>query len=650
MEGRFASCGVARKRTPSVGEEIRSLPSPFDVAPGTKHRARLFAYYRRLHRCLTTGGLHATSKRSLSFSSNRVFGAQWMVSAAIRQKRLDLLGQVTMAIGEHQDLDGIFKVVVRNVEEQMPVDFACLCLYNADDKSLTVKRVGEKSQKLALDLAMPERARIDIDENGLSRCVRGHWVYEADIRHAKFPFPQRLHNGGLGCFVATPLQVAGNVFGVLIAARVKVRGFGEAECEFLKQLGEHVALAAHHAQLYGDLQNAYDNLRRTHESAMQQERLRALGQMAGGVAHDINNALSPITLYTELMLKREASLSERDRGFLEIIQRAAGDISHTVTRLGEFSRPSVVETPPALVDLNVLIPDVLDLTRARWSDMAQQRGVVIETRMELHFGLPAVLGVASEIRTALTNLIFNAVDAMPSGGTLTLKTRLGPDRRVFLEVVDTGVGMDDESRRRCLEPFFTTKHERGSGLGLAMVYGIAKRHHATVEIDSALGDGTTMKLNFPQAPEGVNLQPTSVIQETSPPYSPLRLLLVDDDLVLRTSLTDILQADGHALTSVGDGPSGVAAFKAAIAEGRAFDAVITDLGMPVMNGRMVAAAVKDCSASTPVILLTGWGRNFLNDLPDHVDCVLTKPPTMRDVRAALMRCCGDLNDVTGEAA
>jgi signal transduction histidine kinase/CheY-like chemotaxis protein len=576
-----------------------------------------------------------------------------MNNKSVAQERLDLLRQITVAIGKNEGLDGIFDVVVRSVEEQMRVDFACICLYDKDSNSLTVKCVGSKSQALAQDLAMPEQARINVDENGLSRCVSGEWVYEADITAAKFPFPQRLERGGLHCFVAAPLQVEGRVFGALIAARVVACGFGSDECEFLKQLSEHVALAAHHARLYGDLQKAYDDLHQTQLAVMQQERLRALGQMASGVAHDINNALSPITLYAETLIRSEVALSARGRGFLETIQRAVDDIAHTVTRLGDFARPNAPGPVKSLVDLNTLIPQVLALTEARWRDMPQQRGVVIHVRTDLLAGLPPLLGVASEIREALTNLIFNAVDAMPGGGQLTLATTVsGGDSpaHVLLEVIDSGIGMDDESKRRCLEPFFTTKGERGSGLGLAMVYGIAQRHGAIVEVDSVLGVGTTIRLDFPAASaEEVASGPT-ISKEEPRPTAVLRLLLVDDDPLLLASLTDILCAEGHTVTAAPDGEGGQAAFLAALAQNKAFDAVITDLGMPLIDGRMVAAAVKSASPSTPVILLTGWGQNFIDDLPKHVDCVVSKPPKLTHLRAALLRFCGTVKVGRGEAA
>src|SRR5262249_46065708 len=236
------------------------------------------------------------------------------------------------------------------------------------------------------------------------------------------------------------------------------------------------ALAVHQTQLYASLRQAYDHLRQTQQAVMQQERLRVLGQMASGIAHDINNAISPMSLSTEVLLETEPDLDPRTRKHLEPSLRATGDGAQTVARMTEFYRQREPQLTLSVVHLNALVDQVADLTRARWSDMPQQQGITIEMRIELQPSLPPIMGIESEIREALINLIFNAVDAMPNGGVLALRTRLGlrptaadDQRGVIVEVADNGVGMDEETRRRCLEPFFTTKGERGTGLGLAMV-------------------------------------------------------------------------------------------------------------------------------------------------------------------------------------
>jgi signal transduction histidine kinase/CheY-like chemotaxis protein len=554
---------------------------------------------------------------------------------------LNLLHQVTRAIGERQDLASIFQVVIRSVEDELPADFCSLCLYDPTDQVLTVSGVGTKSTDTAMALAMPERARIEIDANGLSRCLTGHLVYEPDLAVLQFPFPQRLLHGGLHAMVLAPLQVESTVFGVLIAARREANSFSSAECEFLRQLSEHVALAAHQAQLHDALQRAYDDLRLSQQSVIQQERLRVLGQMASGIAHDINNALTPASLYTEAVLEDDQTLSPTSRELLGVVHRAIGDVTQTVARMREFYRQHDAQVNLAPIALNDLVRQVVDLTRARWHDMPMQRGIVVEMKLDLAADLPPMLGVESEIREALINLLLNAVDAMPNGGTLVLATTAAQDvenqaPKIHCEVRDTGGGMDEQTRRRCLEPFFTTKGERGTGLGLAMVYGVLQRHSADLEIDSAPGRGTTMRLVFP----AIDPAQARVAGDHPEPGRPSRLplLVIDDDPILLQTLRTILENDGHAVTVANGGEDGIAAFRDAMRAGRPIAAVITDLGMPHTDGRRVAAAIKADSPDTPIILLTGWGQRLIDDddAPDHVDLVLSKPPKLRDLRQALV--------------
>jgi len=556
-------------------------------------------------------------------------------------ERLHLLDQTTRAIGERQDPRSILQVVVRSLEDSLPIDFGCVCLYDAVIEELTVTCVGVRSETLAMELALTEQAHVKIDQNGLSRCVRGELVYEPDIASAQFPFPQRLARAGLRSLVAAPLRFESQVFGVLIAARRQAKSFSSSDCEFLRQLTEHVALATHQAQMHAALQQAYDDLRQTQHTVMQHERLRALGQMASGIAHDINNAISPVALYTDWLLETEPNLSARTRGYLETTQRAIEDVAHTVGRMREFYRQQEPELNLVSVDLNRLVNQVLDLTRARWSDMPQQRGAMIQLKTELLSDLPGTAGIESEIREALINLIFNAVDSMANGGTLLLRTNVkaalpNMPAQVQVEVVDTGAGMNEETRRRCLEPFFTTKGERGTGLGLAMVYGVMQRHNAEIEIESTVGKGTTMRLCFPVSDPGAG-ELAALASATQAIPARMRILVVDDDPLVTKSLRDTLEADGHVVTITNGGQEGIDVFRAAAGGNEQFAIVITDLGMPYVDGRKVSSAIKAASPSTPVIMLTGWGQRLVaeGDIPPHVDRVLNKPPKLRELRAAL---------------
>jgi signal transduction histidine kinase len=597
---------------------------------------------RRADQALAT--LNAELEHRVAQRTEELGSATVRIRAQV--ERLNLLHQITHAIGERQDLNSILQVVVRSLEDHLPVDFTCVCLYDQPANTLVVTCVGVRSEPLARELALTDQSRVKIDENGLSRCVHGELVYEPDIRQTAAQFPALLARGGLSSLVVAPLRAESQVFGVLVAARRQPSSFSSGECEFVRQLSEHTALAAHQAQLHDSLQEAYDDLRRTQQIVMQQERLRALGQMASGIAHDINNAILPVMLYTESLLEEEPNLSPRARADLEIIARAVADVAQTVARLGEFYRARDSDPQLVSVQVNRLIEQVIDLTRARWSDMPQRRGAVIQMRTELAPDLPSVMAVESEIREALINLVFNAVDAMPDGGQITLRSGVDAGAedpsgalmppQLHIEVADTGAGMDEETRRRCLEPFFTTKGERGTGLGLAMVYGIAQRHGAGVDIESVPGQGTTVRLSF--AVSTTTAEPDR--PAAAGPLPRLRILVVDDDPLILRSVRDILEGDGHTVLGESGGQLGIDAFRAALARGEGFALVITDLGMPHVDGRQVASAVKEASPSTPIVMLTGWGRRLMaeRDVPPQVDRVVSKPPTLRQLREALAYC------------
>lgn len=564
-------------------------------------------------------------------------------------RQLELLNRITHAIGERQDLPSILQVVIDSLEDHLPIDFGCALSYDPAAATLIVTGVGTKSHASAEQLALTPQTQIPIEPNGLLRCVQGQLVYEPDLATVPFARASRWARAGLHSLVATPLTAEGKVIGVLLAARRQADGFVVSDCEFLRQLSDHVGLAAHQSKLYNDLQQTYLDLRRSQQTVLQQERLRALGQIASGVAHDINNAISPIGLYTESLLEREPNLSERARGYLTTIRRAIDDVAQTVGRMREFYRPREPQYMLTPVQLNRIVEQVVELTRVRWCNEPQESGIVIDLTTELAPDLPLIMGADNEIRDALTNLIFNAVDAMPNGGTLTMRTRATAGSndseveaigKVSLEVSDSGVGMDEATRLHCLEPFFTTKGERGTGLGLAMVYGMVQRHSAELRIDSTLGKGTTARLVFAAA----HVAPT----DTAPPPAPkllsrpLRILIVDDDPLIIESLRYILQRDGHEVTAADRGQIGIDVFTEAQEQRKTFDVVFTDLGMPHMDGRRVATAIKAASPSTPVILLTGWGEQLVadNDMPPHVDRILNKPPKLEQLRDVLIELAG----------
>jgi PAS domain S-box-containing protein len=385
----------------------------------------------------------------------------------------------------------------------------------------------------------------------------------------------------------------------------------------------------------GRLENALAELKTAEQQVIQQERLRALGTMAGGVAHDFNNALAAILGFTELLLYRPELLDDKakTRNYLEMMNTAAKDAGSVVNRLREFYRHRDRGEVFSAVDLNQLVQEVISLTQPKWKAQAEARSITIHTETELQ-DVPPVMGSAADLREVLTNLIFNAVDAMPHGGVITIRTHRR-ESRVILEVADTGTGMTEEVRQRCLEPFFSTKGDFGTGLGLSMVYGIIQRHEGTIDIQTQLNKGTTIILSLPEYQ-----QTRAAVDdgEAAPvPMTSKRVLLVDDEPVVRHILQEYLVNDGHVVEVAANGQEGLDKFRQS-----RFDLVILDRAMPDMSGDQVGAAIKHSSPNLPVIMLTGFGSMMeaVNEKPVGIDFVISKPVTIDSLRQAIARAVG----------
>lgn len=368
-----------------------------------------------------------------------------------------------------------------------------------------------------------------------------------------------------------------------------------------------------------DLEQTLEELRTAQQRQLEQERLRALGEMSNGVADDFNNQLTAMLGYTDLLLLNEAQMLSNKvlaRRYLENIRTAARESSAIVGRLREFCRPRATGDVFLPLNLARLAQETAALTQPRWRGQALAAGSTVTVRLNLP-SVPDVQGNAAELREVVANLIFNAVDAMPEGGTITLSSRRAEDGRVCLEVTDTGIGMTDEIRRRCLEPFFTTKDETGKGLGLSMAYGVVKRHDGDLCIHSAPGEGTTIAILLPAVEAGAAATPT-VQGEIPPPGRSLRVLLVEDDPLVRETVSDYLHRDSHEISTAITGREGLEKFS----EGR-FDLVVTDLALEELNGEALATAIREQDTAVPIILLTGYAER-LSD-PHPFSAVLRKP-------------------------
>lgn len=365
---------------------------------------------------------------------------------------------------------------------------------------------------------------------------------------------------------------------------------------------------------------------------LQAEKLRDLGELAGGVAHDFNNVLAAILGRAQLlkMHLEEFSGTERRKAYhelqqgLEVIERAAADGAETVRRIQEFARIRPDDRDAVAVDINEVVMHAIDFTRPRWKNEAGLKGIrfIIDKQLT---EVPLILGSPAELREVLTNLINNSLDAMPEGGTIRLET-FKESLHVCLRLTDTGSGMPPHIVERIFDPFFTTKGPQSTGLGMSVSYGIITRHQGTIAVESREGSGTVFTICFPLKEIEKEAREEPPQQQTDPDKA--AILIIEDEADVRELLCDILTMDGHDVSVAKDGREGVETFTS-----RAYDMVFTDLGMPGMSGWEVATAIKNINPDAAVAIITGWDIQL--DKEDReksrVDYILNKPFTVDDI-------------------
>jgi len=393
-----------------------------------------------------------------------------------------------------------------------------------------------------------------------------------------------------------------------------------------------VSLFLERCHLENRLATASTALVDAEDQILRTRRVRALGEMASGVVHDFNNYLTSILGFAELAL---GPLDENDAFFHDLngIRTSALDAAALVRRLQSFGRRGPGADEREVVDLRDVARLMTTLARPRWMQVAQRDRVNFEVVVDAHH-VPAVQVNVAEIRELLLNLIFNAVDAMPKGGRITIATGQADDGAATISVSDQGVGMSESVQRQIFEPFFSTKGEHGSGLGLSVCQTIAKRHHARLSVESAPGAGTRFTLALPAAEPALVSEARLRRPVATAGYSEQQhVLLVDDQEEVRVSVGDMLRAMGHQVTIVDRGEAAVS-----LVGRQRIDAVITDLGMPGMTGIEVAQRFFRLAPHVPVVLLTGWGFDHDSAKPANIIAVLGKPATMTALDGALSAC------------
>jgi signal transduction histidine kinase len=554
-----------------------------------------------------------------------------------RQCEMQMLRSVAFAANDARSIEGAVRAAVESVCRYARWTVAHVFFVTEDERFVSSDIWYDEAGRFA-DL----RAQTDATTFGRGHGLPGHvlaqelpvWIEDvADVDQRALI--REFRRFGLRAAVGVPIMVGSRVGAVLELFDESPRPFDGHFVDVMGQVGTMLGRVIEREQAQRELHHANERLTRAlvdlqeaQDHIVQQERMRALGHMASGIAHDFNNALGPVVGYAELLLDQPAVASAPTATrYLRHILTSANDAAAVVGRLREFYRQRDDEDVLVPIDLGSILQQVADLTRPRWYNEALASGIRIAVVTDLE-AVPPVMGHEAQLREAFMNLVLNAVDAMPAGGTIVLRTRVD-GARVLVDVSDSGIGMSDDVRRKCLEPFFTTKGNRGSGLGLGMVYGIVHRHDGTLAIASAPGRGTTVTLAFPAAEDGVASRAAAAPQALT---APMRVLVVDDKPAARDLLQELLEADGHVVATVSTGREGATRLRET-----AFDLVVTDRSMPAMSGDELARIVKESATPVPVIMITGFGvlMTSAEERPFGVDLVLPKPVTRAALRQAL---------------
>jgi len=531
---------------------------------------------------------------------------------AMRTRQLEAVRTIGEAINRELDLPRVLRLITTSIAELVGYGTVTTYLWDDQDQCLVPRA-------WSTDDAVPPDGRAPVR---LGEELVGQVAAERVGRIVSDPSTAGIGTRRLG--FAEPLLYQDRLVGILSVENDAP--FTEEHRAILRLLAPQAAIAIEHARVFQLQQTMYRDLQRAQAELVRTEKLRAVGQMAAGVAHDLNNKLAVIIGQTDLL--RFQGTDARLEGALAAIHAAGQGGAEVVRRLQDFARQRP-QAPLVPLDLASVVAEALEITRPHWGGTAQRHGAVVQIQNRVPAGV-AILGNAGEVQEALVNLILNAVDAMPAGGSLELHTTgVAADSdpsagsAVDLAVTDTGIGMSEEVRHQVFEPFFTTKGPQATGLGLAVVYGIMKRHGGRVAVDSAPGHGTTVTLRFPAAPLGAEIRsPTTA-------GAPRRILVIDDDPAVRDTICGLLQVFGHVVLAAASGAEGLRVLETATPQ---VDLVITDLVMPGMTGWEVARAIKSSRRPLPVVLLTGWGEL---DQPTGeaglVDRTLSKPIGSQDL-------------------
>jgi signal transduction histidine kinase/ActR/RegA family two-component response regulator len=540
-----------------------------------------------------------------------------------RASRLQAADEMARAVSTTLDAHSLFHIVVEQVRATVGSDRATMVVFDEE---------AGQARVVALSSAQPVEGSevgrtVPLAELSEDEQVARGVVYIPEVDAAGAP-RSSLRGTGFHSVVRVPIHIDGRVVGVFTTSSLQPGAFTRAQVATLEAVAPHVSAALRNARLYEQVERSYQRLNEAHVHLVQSEQLRVLGEMASGVAHNFNNVLGAILGRAQLVRARvgDPRLAQE----IAVIEQAATDGAATVRRLQEFTRVRT-DREFAGVDLSQVARDALALTRPWWKDRAEAAGVTYAIASDLTNGV-WVDGQAHELREVAMNVLINAVEAMPNGGSLTVRTRAA-GQRVMLEIADTGVGMSDEVRSRIFHPFYSTKGPRGTGLGLSIAYGIVRRHGGELDVESALGRGTTVRLTLPAGSASPAAPPAAAPELTLARFR-AQVLVVEDEPAIASLLEELLTDSGYGVAVARSGREAVERLVEA-----SCDLVLTDLGMPEMSGWELARHCRDLYPGLPVVLVTGWGVELDGELVAEtaVRGVISKPFAVGDVLDMIAR-------------
>ncbi len=545
------------------------------------------------------------------------------------ERMLDQLASLAQTFGTVRDLKAVFRALSYFASLSTPCNGLFISLYDPERQTRSAVYVSNEGEEVDVTDLPP----MPMTNSPHSRAVvTGKIIIEDDFQSVMVNQPSinlvgadidlRLPRSAL----IVPMNFMGRTLGAIEIQSPELAAFKHEHATAMRMAANLAAVAIENVRLF-------ERERARAEQEAESEKMRSLGQLAAGVAHDFNNSLAAILGRTQLLLRGTAD--EKQRRSLQVIETASLDAAETVRRIQTFARRAPSEQL-STVSVTKLITDAIQLTRTRWEDDARARGLDYEIKFTPDFrGRDDITANPSEVREVLVNLIFNALDAMPAGGSVELTEQRLEDL-IVVEVKDTGQGVPPALRDRIFEPFFTTKGPQGSGLGLAVSYGIIHRHGGTIDVESEVGLGTTFRLKFPLT-RLAGAAPREMRRSVLPAHS---VLVVDDEDVVREVLVEMLKELKQHVTETRSAAEALAT----LAAGDVFDLMITDLSMPVMDGLKLAAEARKLAPGMMIALATGYGQTIPGISPldrSLINLIVNKPFQLSDLETSLQALSGN---------